>query len=57
MGPANEIYAGLRQPEVPDLAFGDEVFHCTRHIFNRHLRIDAVLIEQVEAVVHGYARY
>ncbi|KAG0770713.1 hypothetical protein G6F57_014703 [Rhizopus arrhizus] len=41
---------GLGQAEVADLAFGDQVTHGARHILDRHVRIDAVLVEQIDMV-------
>ncbi len=42
--------ARLGQPEVADLAFGDQVAHGASHILDRHVRVDAVLVEQVDMV-------
>ena len=44
------LRACFRQPEVLHLAFLDQLLHCTRDIFDRHVRIDAVLIEQIDDV-------
>jgi hypothetical protein len=35
---------------VQDLALGDQVFDRTGHVFDRHIRIDAVLVVKVDAV-------
>jgi len=32
------------------LAFLDQVLHGSRHVFDRHIRIDAVLIKQIDDV-------
>ena len=42
--------AGFRQSEVPDLALLNQVFHRARDVFDGNVRIDAVLIEQVDHV-------
>lgn len=33
---------------MPDLAFRDQLLHRARDILDRHLRIDSVLIEQID---------
>jgi hypothetical protein len=50
VGAADRRGARLGQPEVQHLAFADQVFHRTRHILDRHVRVDAVLVQQVDAV-------
>jgi hypothetical protein len=35
---------------VPDRAFLDQILHRPRHVFDRHVRIDAVLVVEVDAV-------
>ena len=35
---------------MPDLALLDQVLDGARHVFDRHSRIDAMLIEQVDVV-------
>ncbi len=50
VGAADRLRPGLGQAEVSHLAFGNQIAHGTGHIFNRHVRIDPVLIEQVDAV-------
>ena len=50
MRPADRIRAGLREPKMPDLALSDEVADGPGHVFDRHLRIDSVLVEQVDVV-------
>jgi hypothetical protein len=47
--PADGVCAGLRQPEVPDLALDDEVANRPSNVLDRHVRVDPVLIEQVDA--------
>ena len=48
--PADGSHAGFGQPEMPDLALLDQVLDGSRHVFDRHGRIDAMLIEQIDAV-------
>src|SRR3546814_5619336 len=50
VGAADGLRTGLGQPEVPNLALGDEVFHRAGHVLDRHVGIDAVLVEQVDDV-------
>src|SRR5574337_1107925 len=50
VGAADGGGAGLRQAKVLDLAFGDEVPHGAGDILDRHAGIDAMLVEQVDAV-------
>src|SRR5208337_4507024 len=45
---ANRLYACFGQTEVFDLTFLDELFDRASDIFNRHIRIDPVLIEQID---------
>ena len=47
---ADRLHAGFGQAEVLDLAFLDQVLHRAGHVLDRHVRIDAVLVEQVDAV-------
>ena len=47
---SNSFYAGLRQPEVFHLSLLDEFFDGSGHIFNRDIRVDAVLVEQIDAI-------
>lgn len=42
--------AGLGQAEVADLALGDQVAHGAGHVLDRHVRVDTVLVEQVDMV-------
>ena len=36
--------------EVLDLAFLNQVLHRSRHVFDRHVRVDTVLVEQIDGV-------
>ncbi len=47
---ANGFCAGFREPEMLHLALLDEVLHRTGDFFDGHVRVDAVLIEQVNDV-------
>ena len=48
MSAADRLCAGLRQPEMFHLTLGDESLDCGRHVFDRHIEIDAMLVEQVD---------
>ena len=42
--------ARFGQAKKAHLASGDQLAHHARHLFHRHHRIDAMLVEQVDAV-------
>src|SRR6266571_6673259 len=44
------VRARLRQAEVLDLAFADELLHGTGDVLDRHIGVDAVLVEEVDAL-------
>jgi hypothetical protein len=46
----DRLHACFRQTEVLDLAFGDQLLDSTSHIFDRHFRINAVLVEDVDTI-------
>src|SRR5439155_11615993 len=46
----NGLYPGFRKPKVPDLASLYQLPHRAGDIFNRHLRINTVLIEQIDHI-------
>src|SRR4051794_2219815 len=48
MSPADRLRAGLRQAEVLDLSLADEVSDRSDHVLNRHIRVDAVLVIEVD---------
>ena len=48
MSTPNRLHACFGQTEVFDLTFFDELFNRASNFFNRHLRIDPVLIEQID---------
>jgi hypothetical protein len=50
VGTTDRLHAGFREAEVLDLAFLDEVLHRSRHVFDRHVRVDAVLIEHIDRI-------
>ena len=35
---------------MADLAFGDQLLDRARHLFHRHVGIDAVLVQQIDAI-------
>ena len=47
---ANTLNSGFRHPEMLYLALGDQILHGSRDILDGHIRIDAVLIEQIDCV-------
>ena len=48
--PTNGLHACLREPEVFDLAFANEVLDGAGDVFDRNVGIDAVLVEEVDPV-------
>ena len=50
VGAPDGLRADLGQPEVRDLAGVDELPDGTSDVFDRHIRVDAVLVEQVDAI-------
>jgi hypothetical protein len=50
MGTPDRLYARLGQTEMPDLAGPDQLLDRARDVLDRHVRIDPVLIEQVDHV-------
>jgi hypothetical protein len=44
----DRLDACLRHPEVPHLAFGDQVVHRARDVFDRDVGVDAVLVAEIE---------
>ena len=44
------LHSCFREAEVLDFALPDQVLHRSRHVFDGHVRIDAVLIEQVDGI-------
>ena len=50
MGPPDGGRAGLGETEVQDLAFPDEVFHRSGHVFHGDLGVHAMLVQQIDVV-------
>ena len=50
MGPPDGRRGGFGQAEVADLAGCDQLTDGARHVLDRHLRVDAVLVEEVDDV-------
>ncbi len=50
MRAADRPYSCFRKTEVLDLALLDQVLHCSSYIFDRHGRVDPVLIEQIDHI-------
>ena len=50
MRATNRLHAGLGQTEVLDLAFANQIADRAGDIFDRHIGIDAVLIEKIDTV-------
>ncbi|GAA3733534.1 hypothetical protein GCM10023082_33640 [Streptomyces tremellae] len=50
MGAADGVGPGFAQPEVPHLAFGDQLADRARHVLDGHIRVDTVLVEHVDVV-------
>ncbi|MNE30256.1 hypothetical protein D3C80_1237620 [compost metagenome] len=48
MGAAHRVGAGLRHAEILDLTLGNQVFHRAGDILDRHVGIDAMLIEEID---------
>src|SRR4051812_10936725 len=48
--PPNRLRTGFGQSEIFDLAVRDQVLHRAGHVFDRHIGVNAMLIEQVDAV-------
>ena len=48
VGAADRLHAGFREPEVLDLAFVNQILHRPGDVFDRHVRVHAVLIEEVD---------
>jgi hypothetical protein len=50
VGTTDRLGACFGKTEVPNLAFLDQLLDRTCHVFDGHLRIDAVLVEQIDHV-------
>src|ERR1043165_3755173 len=47
---ANGFKSRLGKSEVPDLTFRNPILNRSRHVFNRHVWIDTMLIKQIDVV-------
>src|SRR6266542_4941022 len=47
---ADRLRARLREAEVLDLALADQLLHGARDVLDRHARVDAVLVEEVDHI-------
>jgi hypothetical protein len=50
VGAADGLHARLGEAEVLDLALLDQVLHRARHVLDGHVRIDPVLVEEVDGL-------
>ena len=50
MGAADGLHAGLGKAEVLHLAAPDEVLDRASNVLDRHVRIDAMLIEEIDGI-------
>src|SRR5262245_4535838 len=50
MSAADRFHARFGQAEVLHLAFANQVLHRVRDLLHRHLRVDTVLIEEIDPV-------
>jgi len=46
----DRLHPCFRKSEVPDLAFLNQILNRSRHVFDWHLRINAMLIEEIDVV-------
>jgi len=47
---ADGLRASFGHPKVLHLALQNQILHRARHIFNRHVRVNAMLIEQINGI-------
>ena len=50
MGATNRFCACLRKSEVLDLALLNQILHRSGDVFNRHVRVDPMLVEQIDHI-------
>src|SRR5436190_18517976 len=50
MGAPQRLHACFRKSEVPDFACLNQIFYGSGYLFNRHVRIDAMLVENIDAI-------
>src|SRR3989442_503099 len=48
MGAPDGSHAGLREAEVPHLALADQLLHRSGDVLDRRVRVDAMLVEEVD---------
>src|SRR5260370_19657286 len=50
MRATDRLYARFGKAEMFDFALLNQIFHCSRYVFDWHVRVDPVLIEQVDYI-------
>ena len=50
MGAADRLCARFREAEVLDLALLNQFLHRARNVFDRHVQVDAMLIEKIDGI-------
>ena len=50
VGATDRLHSCFRKAEVLHLAFPNQVLHRSRHVFDGHVRVNAVLIEQIDGL-------
>ena len=50
MGPADRLRAWLGKAEVLNFAFPNQILDRSCHVFDRHVRVNAMLIEQIDDI-------
>ena len=50
MGAPDRLHTSLGEAEVPDLALPDQVPDRSSHVFDRHVRVDAMLVEEIDVI-------
>jgi hypothetical protein len=50
VGLADVLGARFRKPEMPDLAFRDQLLDRARHVLDWHVRVNAMLVEEVDGL-------
>src|SRR5580765_4260158 len=48
--PTDRLQAGFGQPEMFDLAYTNQILHGSRDVFDWDVRVDPVLIEEVDSI-------
>ncbi|MNY25573.1 hypothetical protein D3C86_1593660 [compost metagenome] len=47
---ANGLHTGFRKAEVLDLAFANQISHYTGDVFNRYVRVNPMLVKQIDEI-------